>query len=105
LIASRFYADSSSDPFFNGIIFNQSTGVLYGYNNLTGHIYSINTSTLTVASDLGSNPALFQTGDLAGFSDYAISAVPEPSSIIGFGTAMLILLTYRLIRMRIAAVI
>jgi hypothetical protein len=104
LIASRDYTASNSDPRFNGIIFNQDTNILYGYYNITGQLYTIDTSTLTVASDVGSNPALFENGDLAGFSAFAIS-VPEPSSVIGLGTGMLILLTCRLIRMRIAAVI
>lgn len=105
LIASRDYTASDSDPRFNGIIFNQSTDILYGYYNNTGQLYTIDTTTLEVASDVGSNPALFKNGDLAGFSAYGISSVPEPSSIIGLGTGMLILLTCRLIRMRIAAVI
>ncbi len=104
LIASRDYTASNSDPRFNGIIFNQDTNILYGYYNITGQLYTIDTSTLTVASDVGSNRALFENGDLAGFSAFAIS-VPEPSSVIGLGTGMLILLTCRLIRMRIAAVI
>ena len=37
LIASRIYTDSSSDPRFNGLIFNQSTDILYGFNNVTGN--------------------------------------------------------------------
>lgn len=97
LIASRDYTASDSDPRFNGIIFNQDTNILYGYYNITGQLYTIDTSTLKVASDVGSNPALFENGDLAGFSLNPIS-VPEPSSIIGLGTGMLLLLTRRLIR-------
>jgi hypothetical protein len=97
LIASRDYTASDSDPRFNGIIFNQDTSILYGYYNITGQLYTIDTSTLMVASDVGSNPALFESGDLAGFSLNPIS-VPEPSSIIGLGTGMLLLLTCRLIR-------
>jgi len=94
LIASRDYTASNSDPRFNGIIFNQDTNILYGYYNVTGQLYTIDTSTLEPASVVGCNPALFLAGDLAGFSANAIS-VPEPSSIIGLGTGMLILLTRR----------
>ena len=92
LIASRDYVASDTDPRFNGIIYNQDTGILYGYYSTTGQLYTINTSTLLVSSDVGSNPALFNAGDLAGFSPVPISAVPEPSGVIGLGTGMLILL-------------
>jgi hypothetical protein len=80
LIASRNYTATNTDPMFNGIIFDQATGVLYGYAEATGQLYTIDTSTLMISSDVGSNPALFQFGDLAGFTPNAISAVPEPSS-------------------------
>ena len=66
LVASRIYTDSTSDPGPNGIIFDQGTGVLYGYSAETSHLYTYNTTTLTIASDVGSNSFLSQGGDLAG---------------------------------------
>jgi hypothetical protein len=95
LIASRIYTNNSSDPRFNGVIFNQGTDILYGYNNTTGQLYTIDTSTLTIASDLGSNPALFQGGDLAGFSPIGI-AVPEPSSIVCLSAGLVFVIVCRL---------
>lgn len=98
LVASRVYTSSTSDPMFNGIVFDQATGVLYGFAESTGQLYTIDTSTLTVSTDVGSNPALLQFGDLAGFTPNAISAVPEPSSLIGLASGVSIILACRLSR-------
>jgi hypothetical protein len=77
--------------------------VLYGYAEATGHLYTIDTTTLHVASDVGTNPALSQFGDLAGFSPNAISGVvPEPSGLMVV-TSMLGLITCCSRKMRSAA--
>lgn len=97
LIADRIYMASASDPIFNGMIFDQATSQLYAYANANGQLYTIDTSTLTIASDVGSNPYLFYSGDLAGFI-----SVPEPSNMLNSSVGALILLTYRLIRMKVS---
>jgi hypothetical protein len=102
LFASRSYTITSTDPMFNGIIFDQSTGTLYGYAEALGHLYTIDTTTLTVATDVGTNPALFQFGDLAGFAAAPIS-IPEPTSMISLATAMSIMLLLR-VRTKLALV-
>ena len=87
LVASRIWTDSKSDPSDNGIIFDQGTGVLYGYSDETGHMYTIDTTTLTIASDIGSNSYLLQAGDLAG-----ALTVPEPSGITSMSVGVLFVL-------------
>jgi len=92
LVASRIWTDSTSDPSDNGIIFDQGTGVLYGYSAETGHMYIIDTTTLTIASDIGSNSYLLQAGDLAG-----LLSVPEPSGITSMSVGVLFVLACWLI--------
>jgi hypothetical protein len=83
LLASRDYTPAAGNPFFNGIAFNDATSILYGYSASTGSLYTINQSSLTFNSTVGTNPQLSAQGDLAGFTaaTQVSVATPEPGSV------------------------